>query len=208
MKIWSDSFKDGEPIPTTNALGRLNPETHAEVSDNKNPHLAFSDLPEGTKSLVLICNDPDVPSKPDDVNQEGRTVPADLPRVDFCHWVMVDLAPDFAPIAEGEFCDGMTVRGKDGPAAPRGTRHGLNSYTGWFAGDADMEGNYFGYDGPWPPWNDAIVHHYHFTLYALDLDRCPVDGNFAAADVLAAIAGHVLDQACIVGTYHINSDAK
>lgn len=30
-------------------------------------------------SVVIICHDPDVPSKPDDVNKEGRTIPASLP---------------------------------------------------------------------------------------------------------------------------------
>ena len=33
-----------------------------------------------------------------------------------------------------------------------------------------MSGDYFGYDGPCPPWNDSIVHHYVFTVYALDVD--------------------------------------
>jgi len=31
-----------------------------------------------------------------------------------------------------------------------------------------MKGTYFGYDGPAPPWNDSVVHHYAFTLYAVD----------------------------------------
>ena len=70
-----------------------------------------------------------------------------------------------------------------------------------------MGGRYFGYDGPCPPWNDEIVHHYHFTLYALDCARCPVDGELRADDVRNAIAGHVLDQAEIVGTYAINPNA-
>ena len=52
---------------------------------------------------------------------------------------------------------------------PRGARQGINDYTGWFAGDKDMAGNYFGYDGPCPPWNDEIPHRYVFTLYALDV---------------------------------------
>ena len=51
--------------------------------------------------------------------------------------------------------DGVTARGKPGPHAPRDARQGVNDYTGWFAGDKDMAGNYFGYDGPCPPWNDA-----------------------------------------------------
>ena len=59
-----------------------------------------------------------------------------------------------------------------------GLRHGINSYTAWFAGDAEMSGEYFGYDGPFPPWNDRRTHNYTFTIYALDVDRAPVDGTF------------------------------
>jgi len=209
MKIWSDSFKAGEPIPARCAFARPHPQTHVELSDNKNPHLAWADLPADTKSLVLICHDADVPSKADDVNQEGKTVPAHLPRVDFYHWVLVDLPPSPAAIAEGEFSNGITPRGKPGPQGPRGTRQGVNNYTQWFAGDDAMKGTYFGYDGPCPPWNDSIVHHYHFTLYAIDVPRCPVDGQFAGPDVGAAIgAGHILDQASIVGTYVMNPNVK
>lgn len=208
MKIWSDSFENNQPIPERNAFGAFDAESHVKLVDNENPHLAWSDLPEGTKSLALICHDPDVPSKPDDVNQEGKTVPADLPRVPFTHWVLVDLPADAKPIAQGEFAKGITPKGKDGPAAPRATRQGVNDYTSWFAGDNDMAGTYFGYDGPCPPWNDSIVHHYHFTLYALDVPKCPVDGEFNADDVRKAIEGHVLGQAAIVGTYTINPHAK
>jgi len=67
-----------------------------------------------------------------------------------------------------------------------------------------MSGDYFGYDGPCPPWNDALLHHYVFTLYALSLDRVPVEGRFNAADVRKAIAGHVLAEAAITGTYTLN----
>jgi phosphatidylethanolamine-binding protein (PEBP) family uncharacterized protein len=42
-------------------------------------------------SFAIICHDPDVPSQGDDVNQEDRTVPASLPRVDFFHWLLFDL---------------------------------------------------------------------------------------------------------------------
>jgi Raf kinase inhibitor-like YbhB/YbcL family protein len=208
MKLWSDSFEDGKPIPEEYAFGKHDAESKVELSDNENPHFAWSDLPAGTKSLALICHDVDVPSSPENVNKEGVTVPADLPRVDFFHWVLVDLPADGAPIAEGEFCKGITPKGKSGPDAPRGARQGINNYTNWFEGDADMAGDYYGYDGPCPPWNDEIVHHYHFTLYALDVDRCPVDGVFGGPEVLAAIEGHVLDQAAIVGSYHIYPDAK
>jgi Raf kinase inhibitor-like YbhB/YbcL family protein len=208
MKIWSESFGDGDAIPTGNAFGRYDEQSHVALSENKNPHLAWSDLPPGTKSLVVVCHDPDVPSRGDDVNKEGRTVPASLPRVDFTHWVLVDLDPS-APIREGEFSSGITPRGKKGPGGgPRNTRQGVNDYTGWFAGDADMKGTYFGYDGPCPPWNDEIVHHYHFTVYAIDSARCPVEGDFTRDDVLEAIKGHVLGETAIVGTYHIYPKAR
>jgi len=208
MKLWSDGFRDGDPIPPRYAFGKPHPKSHLELSDNRNPHLAWSDLPAGTKSLVLICRDVDVPSRADDVNKEGVTVPVDLPRVEFYHWTLVDVPADASPIADGEFSSAITPRGKHGPAGPRGTRQGINNYTDWFAHDADMKGTYFGYDGPCPPWNDERLHHYHFTLYAIDIERCPVDGNFGAPDVLRAIEGHVLASARIVGTYAIHPNPR
>lgn len=206
MKLWSDSFKDGGVIPGEFAFGIIDPATHVTLSSNKNPHLAWSDLPPGTKSLALICHDRDVPSRGDDVNQESKTVPADLPRVDFFHWTLVDLPTNMTSISVGKYSSAVTPRGKSGPAIGDGNpgRHGLNDYTGWFAGDKDMAGDYFGYDGPCPPWNDSIVHHYVFTLYALDIERVAVDGKFTGQQVRDAMRGHVLEQTQIAGTYTLN----
>jgi Raf kinase inhibitor-like YbhB/YbcL family protein len=208
VKLTTSCFADGQKIPVECAFCAPDPKTHAGLSQNLNPDLSWSDLPPGTKSLVLLCHDPDVPSKPDDVNQEGRTVPASLPRIDFFHWVLVDLPADAAPIAKGEFASSVTAKGKPGPSAPRGARQGVNDYTNWFAGDADMGGDYYGYDGPCPPWNDSIVHHYIFTLYALDVPRCPVEGRFTGPDVRKAIEGHVLASAAVTGTYSLNPVVK
>jgi len=61
--------------------------------------------------------------------------------------VLVDLPAGAKSISAGEFSDGVTPRGKKGPEGPRGTRQGINDYTGWFASDKDMSGNYYGYDG-------------------------------------------------------------
>ena len=206
MKLWSDSFKDGVAIPGEFAFCVMDPVSHVAMSSNRNPHLVWSDVPAGTKSLALICHDYDVPSRGDDVNQEGKTVPADLPRVDFFHWTLVDLPPNMTSISAGQYSDGVTPRGKPGPEAGSGRsgRQGLNDYTGWFAGDDDMQGDYFGYDGPCPPWTDSILHHYVFTLYALDIERVPVDGKFTGQQVRDAIRGHVLGEAKMVGTYTLN----
>lgn len=208
MRISSHSFINNKPIPAKYAFCASDPTKHVTVSKNLNPHLAWQDLPPNAKSLALICHDPDVPGKADDVNKEGRTVPAKLPRVDFFHWVLVDLPPTTVQVREGEFSTAVTPRGKPGPESLNGSRQGLNDYSAWFAGNKDMAGQYFGYDGPCPPWNDEIPHRYVFTLYALDVARAPVAGAFKGPEVLAAIRGHVIAQAAITGVYTLNSAVK
>ena len=208
MRVTSTNFKDGGVIPADNAFCKPDAKTHATLSANRNPQLAWTGAPPGAKSFAVICHDPDVPSKGDDVNQEGRTVPASLKRVDFFHWVLVDLPPSVGSIADGEFSSSVTAHGKPGPAAAHGARQGTNDYTGWFAGDQDMGGNYFGYDGPCPPWNDEIPHHYVFTVFALDVAKLPVDGTFTGAQAREAMRGHVLAQAAITGRYSLNPAVK
>ena len=203
MKLVSNSWVSGERIPAKYAAGKLEAGA-VGFSDNVNPHLAWSEVPAGTKSFGLICHDFDVPSRGDDVNQPDREVPADLERVDFFHWVMVDLPGTLRQIAEGEFSRGFVPRGKPGPETLHGARHGLNDYTGWFANDPERAGNYFGYDGPFPPFNDSLVHHYVFTLYALAVERAPVEGNFTGPQVREAIYPHLLGEATHSGTYTLN----
>jgi Raf kinase inhibitor-like YbhB/YbcL family protein len=204
MKLTSTSFADGQRIPGEFAFCIPDPGHHVCLGRNLNPQLAWSGAPAGTRSFALICHDPDVPSRGDDVNQEGRSVPASLPRVDFFHWVLVDLPVAVNTIKEGEFSDDVTPRGKAGPQAAQGTRQGVNNYTDWFAGDNDMRGDYFGYDGPCPPWNDEIVHRYVFTVFALDVDRLALDGSFGGPEVRAAMKGHILAVASLTGTYTLN----
>jgi Raf kinase inhibitor-like YbhB/YbcL family protein len=204
MKLTTTAFADGGAIPEEFAFGKMDAKRHVALSSNRNPDLAWSGAPAGTRSYALLCIDPDVPSRGDDVNVEGRTVPASLPRAPFAHWVLVDLAASTLVIARGAHSNGVTTRGKGGPAAPRGGRHGINDYTGWFAGDHDMAGDYYGYDGPCPPWNDELPHRYVFTVYALGVDRLAVDGRFTASDTERAMAGHVLAQASVTGRYTLN----
>ncbi|HUL56611.1 MAG TPA: YbhB/YbcL family Raf kinase inhibitor-like protein [Usitatibacter sp.] len=208
MKIASDGFTDGGVIPARFAFCAPDPKTHVTLSNNVSPQLAWSGAPAGTKSFAIVCHDPDVPSKGDDVNQEGRVVSRDLPRVDFFHWVLVDLPASVASVAEGEFSSAVTPRGKPGPAAPHGSRQGVNDYTGWFASDPNMSGEYRGYDGPCPPWNDELPHRYVFTVFALDVAKLAVEGSFGGADVRKAMAGHILSQASITGRYALNPRVK
>ncbi len=208
MQLTSNSFADGRVIPAEFAFCRPDAESHATLSDNISPHLAWSGAPEETKSFVLLCCDPDVPSKPDDVNQEGRTVPSDLPRVDFYHWVLVDIPADVTELQAGVDSEGVMPKGKAQTPALQGAKRGVNGYTGWFAGDPDMGGDYFGYDGPCPPWNDSIPHHYVFTIYALDVETCAIEGAFDGAAVLNVIEGHVLDKVSITGLYSLNPQVQ
>ncbi len=208
MKLLSSSFISGAPIPPEFAFARPDAATRMTLSTNRSPALAWSEVPEGTKSFVLLCHDPEVPTVADDVNKEDRRVPFDLPRFDFFHWVLLDISADCRALAAGEGSEGIQPHGKPGPDTTQGRRHGSNDYTIWFAGDAAMEGTYFGYDGPCPPFNDTVIHPYTFTLYALDVARCPVDGVVDGRAVRAAIAGHVLESAVLVGTYTLAADAR
>ncbi|MGH8506362.1 MAG: YbhB/YbcL family Raf kinase inhibitor-like protein [Stenotrophobium sp.] len=204
MKISSRSFRDGGPIPGRCAFCIRSPRGHVALAQNLNPQLSWSHAPASTRSFVVTCIDGDAPTRPDDVNQPGRIVPANLPRAEFVHWLMVDIPPHITAIAEGACSRGMTATGKTDPAGPEGARQGVNDYTGWFAGDKDMAGTYLGYDGPCPPWNDARVHHYRFTVHATDLERCPVNPAYTLKDLRGALAGHILASASLSGRYSLN----
>jgi Raf kinase inhibitor-like YbhB/YbcL family protein len=214
MKIWSDSFTEGGMIPPECAFAVIDPRTHVRLSSNRNPHLAWDEVPAGTQSLVILCHRcrrrrPTAPTS----TRKG-VVPESLKRADFYHWALVDIPPSLKAIAEGQFSDMVTPHGKSGPnvsfLVKNGTEHqlrqGVNDYTSWFATDPDMAGEYFGYDGPCPPWNDERVHTYVFTIYALDIAEFPLDGSFTCAEAREALVGHILDEAQIFGVYSLNPD--
>jgi Raf kinase inhibitor-like YbhB/YbcL family protein len=204
VKLHSNDMKDRAPMDPRLAFGKLADDAPMALSDNHNPHLAWSDSPSETRSFVILCMDPDVPSKADDVNQEGVTLPADMPRVDFCHWSMIDIPAGIREIGTATCSDRVTPKGKRNPPGPAGSRQGINDYTSFMAGNADMSGQYFGYDGPCPPWNDERLHHYVFTVYALDIEKLDLPDDFTGHDVVKAMEGHVLDQASLTGTYTLN----
>lgn len=206
MRITSTTFEHNGEIPPRCAFGVPDAEEHINLGENMNPQLSWSNIPASAKSLVLLCIDPDAPSSMDDFNREGTTISSSLLRMDFIHWVMIDIPAREGSVDEAECSDGIVPGGKPNPPGPTGSRQGINDYTNFMAGDPDMEGDYFGYEGPCPPWNDERLHHYHFTLYAIDLDKTPVGERFTAADVLTAIEGHVIDMAKLIGKYSLNPD--
>lgn len=79
LTLESPAFEDGGRIPA-----KYTCDENRELS----PPLSFSGVPEGTKSLALIMDDPDVPKalKPDGV---------------FDHWVLYNIPPEATGIPEG-----------------------------------------------------------------------------------------------------------
>lgn len=207
MELHISAFEHGSPIPDSYAMFNIADEGHVKPGANRNPEIRWSALPEGTKSLALIVVDTDAPTVGDDVNQEGRTVPEDLPRADFFHWVLIDVDPASGGIDEGAASEGVTTGGKPTGKKAHGVE-GQNDYTGWFAGDPEMRGTYGGYDGPAPPWNDARIHNYVFRIYALDVDTLGLEGDFDARAALDAMDGHVIVAADHVGRYSLNPHVR
>ena len=200
MRIHSDSFENGKPIPAEFAMGQVD-----GFAANRNPHLAWDEVPQGTRSFALLCIDADAPTVAETVGRDDLQIPVEQPRGDFIHWTMIDIAADARAILVGSCSDGITAKGKRNPP---GSRQGLNDYTGWFAGDADMGGDYYGYDGPYPPFNDLRLHRYFFRLFALDIEKLPLPERFSASDVFRAMHGHVLGEALVHGTYSLNEKIR
>lgn len=203
MKLRSDSFRDGGALPAEFAFAAIAPAAagHVKPGGNRNPHLAWEEVPNGTESLALFCIDGDAPLDAADDNTPGRVVTSRAARGDFFHWSLLDLPVTPSQIGAGQLSSGITPRGK-GPGGA--WRQGLNDYTGRYAGDAVMAGDYHGYDGPCPPWNDDKVHHYIFRLYALDTARLVLPPRFDSRDALDALHGHIIDEAQLIVTYTLN----
>lgn len=199
MRIHSDSFEHRKPIPAEFALGASD-----GFGGNRNPQLAWDKIPDDTRSFALLCIDADAPTDASQAGKQGVEIPVDMPRTEFVHWAMVDIASSVRTIAAGSCSDGLTKKGKARPPGPAGARQGLNDYTGWFMGNADMQGEYFGYDGPYPPPNDLRMHRYFFRLFALDVDKLELPDKFTAGDVFRAIQGHVLSEALTYATYSLH----
>lgn len=217
MQLESQSFQDGDAIPARCALGvprrafdamgvPVPVPAGAQPGPNRSPQLAWTDAPSGTCSFAITCIDSDAPAALDDVDQAGRTVPYSLPRTEFVHWLLVDIPASLSGLREGQDADGLTPHGKAPKRLAHGLR-GLNDFGARFQDDPQLEGQYAGYDGPWPPDNDERRHHYVFTLYALDVPTLGLSGPFTLAEAKNAMQGHILAECQLQGTYAIYDEA-
>src|SRR5712691_3150748 len=205
LSVTVTGIKPGGAIPGEFAFCIPAKQGHVTFGPNKNPAIAWSTGPAGTKSYAIIMVDPDVPSVFVDANKEGKTISASLTRMDFYHWILVDIPATVTRIPAGADSNGVIPRGKAPGPTQNGVR-GVNDYGMAFTGDAKMAGNYGGYDGPCPPWNDEIAHHYHFAVYALNVPKLDLPGKFTGAEAMKAMAAHVLAKGEVVGVYTLNPD--
>jgi Raf kinase inhibitor-like YbhB/YbcL family protein len=157
----TSTFQDGDPIAAK----------YTEDGDNVSPPLTWAETPEGTKSFVLICDDPDAPSPRN-------------PRPDpWVHWVIYNIPADASELPEGVPRDAQL-------SMPAGAKQGVNSW------DADN----LGYRGPSPPPRSG-THRYFFKLYALDTELDLGAGQVTKSQLLQAMQGHILAQGQLMGTY-------
>lgn len=99
----------------------------------------------------------------------------DAPGGTFIHWVVYNIPGSYMNLAKGFPKSG----------APDGIIQGRNDF-----GET-------GYNGPCPP--KGKVHHYNFTIYALDIKI--TDRNLSAAELKKAMKGHVKGDATITGLF-------
>ena len=187
-------IENGKPIDPRFAFCQADGPGKTKDGGNLNPEIRWSGAPEGTKSFALLVVDKDVPESFADANQPGKTIAADAPRRDFYHWVLVDIPASRSQIAEGEDSKAVNPQGKPVGKTAYGVS-GRNDYASF------MKGEFGGYDGPCPPWNDARTHRYHFQLYALNVDSLGLSGAFDGKNAASALKNHVLATAEVVGTY-------
>jgi Raf kinase inhibitor-like YbhB/YbcL family protein len=204
LKVSVDTFKDGEMIPNKYAFCAPAAQDHTAPGANFSPSISWSRGPRGTRSYAILVYDTDSPAEQrDKINKEGVTMTSAIPRRTFFHWVLVDIPADIRALKEGADSDARVVHGKPATPAAVGVR-GLNDYTKVTAGNDAMKGQYFGYDGPCPPWNDEVVHHYHFAVFALSAKKLELPEDFDGAAVLDVIKDKVLAQGEVVGLYTQN----
>jgi Raf kinase inhibitor-like YbhB/YbcL family protein len=151
LSLTSPAFSPGEKIPSR----------YTCEGEDVSPPLVISGVPDGAKSLVLIIDDPDAPDPK-------------APKVIWTHWLLYNLPPDSAVLAEDASRKGL----------PKGAVTGMS------------DRKETSYHGPCPPIGR---HRYFHKLYALD--RLLPAKPLTKGELEAAMQGHVLAEASLMGTY-------
>jgi Raf kinase inhibitor-like YbhB/YbcL family protein len=102
----------------------------------------------------------------------------DAPVGTWHHWALFDIPPTMTDLNEG-------LR-RDAHVQPM--RQATNDFVE------------IGYGGPCPPHGHG-VHHYHFRLSALDINKLPVREHVRCKEVEKAAQSHVIATVELVGTY-------
>ncbi len=178
------------PIPAKYALCQPTPEGKSKGGENIRPAIRWSGAPESTRSFAVVVKDPDVPADFTDAGKDGKVVKNTAKRQLFYHWALADI-----PAATHEIPGGKSYSSPDFGMKVSGS---LEKYV-----DDPAQ-----YGGPCPPWNDERVHHYHFTVYALDVATLNLPTDITAAKLEKAMQGHVLASGNVVGTYTLNKQLQ
>ena len=149
IQLASTAFADGQPVLLKFTGDGL------DIS----PPLAWTNVPAGTKSFALIVDDPDAPA--------GT----------WTHWLIYDLPPGTAALAEDQLKT---------PQLRNGAKQGLNDF------------KKTGYNGPAPPPGKA--HRYYFKLYALDKMTGLAPGA-SKTELLKAMDCHVLGEGLLMAIF-------
>jgi len=194
LSVSVDSLKNGGMMSNRYAFCIPAAQGHTGPGLNKSPRISWSKGPAGTLSYAIILYDTDSPAEQrEKMNKEGMTLSSAVPRQTFYHWVLVDIPANVRSLPAGAESDARVLHGKPATPTKAGVR-GLNDYTKVTAANEAMKGQYYGYDGPCPPWNDEIPHHYHFTVYALSVKSLNLGSAFDGPAAQAAMQGKILAQ--------------
>lgn len=152
LTITSTAFQNNGEIPSR----------YTCQGQDLSPPLQWQGIPPGTRSLVLIVDDPDAPDPK-------------APKMTWVHWVLYNLPPESTGLPESVTSAEL----------PSGAKEGINDW------------KRTGYGGPCPPIGR---HRYFHKLYALDVVLGEMVRPTKAA-VEAAMKGHIVGQAELVGTF-------
>lgn len=195
LEVKLGGISSNDNIPPSFAFCTKDGKGKTQPSTNLNPQIRWSGAPDGTKSYALLVVDPDVPASFDDANKEGKTIPENVARKDFYHWVLVDIPVNIESIKQGQDSSSYKESGK-----PVGrTTYGINGPNDF---GTFMKGTFGGYDGPCPPWNDERVHNYHFRVYAVDVETLGISPeNANGRTVEKLLSEHTLAMGEVVANF-------